>query len=123
MCHFHKFAMLIFSSKISCDGRCSAVINVADWFLHCLRSVSCILGAGAVPVESIRVHLAIYRPRKCFTPKRAQTLLQAECAAGPVESERCRALEHVEASKFLRPAGGVKHSDSDLVETRILGFG
>ena len=52
-------------------------------------------------VESIRVQVAIYRPWKCFTPKRAQTPLHAECAAGPVESERCRALEHVEATKFL----------------------
>ena len=51
-------------------------------------------------VESIRVQIAIYRPWKCFTPKRAQTLLHAECAAGPVKSERCRALEH-EATKFL----------------------
>ena len=51
--------------------------------------------------ELIRVQIAIYRPRRCFTPKRAQTLFHTECAAGPVESERCRALEHVEATKFL----------------------
>ena len=50
-------------------------------------------------VESIRVQ--IERPRKCLIPKRAQTLLHAEFAAGPVESERCRALEHVEATKCL----------------------
>ena len=53
--------------------------------------------------KSIRVQIAIYRPWNCFTPmaKRAQTLLHPECAAGPVESERCRALEHVEATTFL----------------------
>ena len=50
-------------------------------------------------VESIRVQIVIYRPRRCFTPKRAQTLVHTECAAGPVESERCRALEEV--TKFF----------------------
>ena len=33
--------------------------------------------------------------------KWAQTLLHAEFAAGPVESERCTALEHVGATMFL----------------------
>ena len=51
-------------------------------------------------VEPIRVQIAIYRQWKGFTPKRAPTLLHAEYAAGQVESERCRALEHVEAIKF-----------------------
>ena len=57
------------------------------------------------PVESIRVHIAIYRCRKCFTPNCGEhkrcCMLHAECTAGPVESERCMALEHVEATKFL----------------------
>ena len=54
-------------------------------------------------VESIRVQIAIYRPRKCLTPKRAPiaTLLHAECVAGPSESDKCRALEHVEATNSL----------------------
>ena len=57
------------------------------------------------PVESIRVQSRStctgFAASEVFHAQVSTKLLYAQCAAGPIESERCRALQHVEATKFL----------------------